>query len=180
MSKPFTIQLNGAPQAFFAVGAGALPAPIADIGANLDENMDIIGSWDEEEFAIWSGFSAAVALPAAAVALPAAAGAAPLPVVVAPPPAPAQMRMECERCLSDYLTDNNREGWVLDGAEWCCSANCANRVQCTECTRLLGRDTRAWAQSGVCSYNCHSVYLARSIPEDDEEEGEGAVDIHNL
>jgi len=175
MSQSSTIQLNGAPLVSFAGGAGALPAPN---GANLDE--EDIGSWEDEEYVPFMP-QGHVALPAAE-ALPAAAASAP-PLVVAPPPAPepVQVLELCERCWGSYLTDNNREGWVLDGDEWCCSANCANRVQCSECRHVLGRDTGVWAQSGVCSYHCHSAYCARRLaefPESDEEEEK--VDIDNV
>jgi len=176
MSLASTIQQNGAPQVSFAGGAGALPAPN---GANLDE--EDIGTWEEEEYVPFMPHWHAPQ-PAAAAAPQPAAAAAPQPVVVAPPPpGPVQVLELCERCWGAHLTDNNREGWVLDGAEWCCSANCANRVQCTECARILGRDTGAWAQSGVCSYDCHSAYCARRLaefPETDDEEVE--VDIDNV
>jgi len=165
-----TIQQNGDTSGVFAGGAGAPPAPN---GANLDE--EDIGTWDEEV-----GIPVVVA---SAASQPAAAAAAPQPVVVAPPPAPRPIQVLelCERCWGSHLTDNNREGWVLDGDEWCCSVNCANRVQCSECRHVLGRDTGAWAQSGVCSYHCHSAYCARRLaefPESDEEDEE--VDIDNV
>ena len=134
MSQSSTIQLNGALQVSFIGGASALLAPI---GANLEEDL---GSWEEEEYVPF--IPHLQALPSAAVSTPQTAvpdavqpqAVAVAAVITAPPvaPEPVQVLELCERCWSAYLTDNNRVGWVLDGTEWCCSTNCANRVQCTE------------------------------------------------
>jgi hypothetical protein len=176
MSQSSTIQLNGALQVSFTGGASALLAPV---GANLEE-LDL-GSWEEEEYVPFMPHLQAPLPAAAAVAIAPQATAATAVIVTPPPsPAPVQVLELCERCWGAHLTDNNREGWVLDGAEWCCSANCANRVQCTECARILGRDTGAWAQSGVCSHDCHSAYCARMLAEYPETDEEVEVDIDNV
>lgn len=83
----------------------------------------------------------------------------------------------CPSCYDYYPVDTNWSGWVLKDGEHFCSTLCANHVQCSECSTVLGRHpwhykTGGYSESRLCSHDCYLTYcqrMAEEYPESDEE-----------
>jgi len=83
----------------------------------------------------------------------------------------------CPSCYDYYPTDANWSGWILKDGEHFCSTICADHIQCSECSTVLGRHPwhykiSAYSDNRLCSHDCYLTYcqrMAEEYPESDEE-----------